>query len=1116
MRLFTNIRYIWPLIGLLFILLRTPGSHGQNNVWFKHLSPKNGFPHSNINAIHQDKEGYLWIAAFDGLSKYDGYEVKTYRNHYGDSSSISSSFVTDITEDQHGNLWIATAHGISRFDKSTGVFTNMTHDPNNSNTINHNSVWSILTDSQNRIWIGSFGGGVDRIEDPDNFPNVQITHYQHASEDSSSLSQNWVMEIFEDSKGQIWVGTVGQSVNQYQPSSDNFKRILLKDSGQINNSIWSIEERKNGEIWFGAETGLSRYSPSSGQIKNFIYDPKDPAGISEGQIRAIHFDSRDNLWVGTQYGLNLYSYKTQSFIQYTHEEIDAFSISSDEAWCIQEDNQGTLWVGTYGGGISYFHPSYTSFSHVTYNPLDKNSIQGNNITSFYEDKNSNLWIAIDHAGVDYWDRKTNQITHYRSEKGNPHTPSGLAAMEVFEDSKGYVWIGLYNQGLNRLNPKTGEIKKYMAEPDTKGKLSNGNVWTIQEDENSNLWIGTIGGGLNRYDRATDSFSHYGVNPADSTMLNNENVWTILVDGDSLIWTGTSQGLNILDRKKGSFTRYQYLPNDSTSILNNNIETIYKDSKGSVWIGTQGGGLNLLNQETNSFSAITSRDGLANDNISGILEDSRGNLWVSTNMGISKINPKTGEVRNFTSGLNNNQFNLEACIKTRDGQMFFGGTNGYHFFHPDSIPSTNGNSKLVITKFQILNETENLESFEIASRDSIQTIELNHNHSVFSFEFSALNFIAPEQISYAYQLEPFEKDWIEAGADRRFVSYTNIPAGEYLFKVKSTNYEGHWNEDITKIRIIIKPPWWMSWWFKLYAVIAVLTFFYFAYQLRMKIIYNQKKALEEEVKHRTAEVVEQKEALEHQAKILQQYNQDILSKNNELKDLHRQKDGMIGIVAHDLKSPLSNIKGLVNLIGSSGAMNEDQEKYIQMIIRLINQGDLLISDLLYLNGMKQFETQVKIESFDILEFLSEWSDNYITPLDKKEQHLALTLPSAPTIVRSDKEVLRRILDNVFTNAMKFSERGKIIYLKVTSDESNWHISIRDEGPGISKEDQSKMFQMFQKLTAKPTDGESSSGLGLSIVKALVEKLSGEIQVNSELNKGTEFIISLPLDLGGSQF
>ncbi|MCV9389339.1 ligand-binding sensor domain-containing protein [Reichenbachiella ulvae] len=1082
----------------------------QPSLWFNHLSIEEGLTHANVNAILQDSEGFIWIATFDGLCKYDGYRVTTYSSQFGDSTTLVSNLITDIIEDKDGYLWVSTTNGISRFDKKTKRFSNLTHRPGDRNTISHNSVWSLMQDNKGRIWAGTFGGGLNRIENPEDFPNVQITHFENASDNPKSLSQNWVMDIYEDNKGRIWIGTVGNYLNRYVPERNHFDRILLADDSHINNSVWKIEEDNTGRLWLGTETGLSRYDPEQEQIRNFVYDEADSTTITEGQIRAICFDSNNNLWVGTQFGLNLYDPKHDRFSHYLHDEIDIMTISSDEAWCIEEDNQGNIWIGTYSGGVSYFHPSYTSFAHVTYNPLNKQGIQGNNITGFSESPEGNLWIAIDHSGLDYWDRKKNKITHYRPNGNGEYGLSSSSVMEVFQDSEGYVWTGIYYHGLNRLDPKTGIIKKYPANPAHKGMLNNGNVWAIEEDSEGNLWIGTIGGGLNLYDRATDTFSNFGWDFNDTTALSHENVWSLLLDGDSLVWVGTNQGLNILNRETGIFKRYLYDPSDSTSLQNNTVQALYKDSKNRIWIGTQGGGLNRLNRKTGEFESISKKDGLSSENIAGILEDKNGNLWVSTNEGISKINTETYEIRNFSTGLKNNQFNLESCIRTEDGYMYFGGTNGFNSFHPDSIVDIRQESKVAITDFQVFNQSENMADYMIESMDSIPTLELKHTESVFSFEFSALNYIASEQVNYAYRLYNFEKEWIVTNSNRRFVTYTNIPAGEYMLSIKATDTEGVWMDQITYLRIVINPPWWMTWWFRVYMTLAVITVIYFAYQVRMKFIYNQKRALEEEVKNRTAEVVEQKEALQHQAQMLQQYNQDILSKNELLKDLHRQKDGMIGIVAHDLRSPLNNIKGLVNLLKKSND-EEEEQKYYKLINQLIDQGTLLISDLLYVSGMKQFDIKLNIESFDIKEYIGDWLDNYKTDLEKKEQILDLDFPLAGLMVESDKDVLRRILDNIFTNAMKFSERGKLIHMGINPGVEEYSITITDQGPGISEEDKEKMFEMFQKLSAKPTEGESSSGLGLSIVKALVEKLRGRIEVESELGKGTSFIMTFPIKM-----
>ncbi|PIB34328.1 hypothetical protein BFP72_02265 [Reichenbachiella sp. 5M10] len=1094
----------------LFVLLVHIGFavQGQPTLGFKHLSVKDGLSQSNVNTIIQDRDGYIWIGTFDGLNKYDGYKFTVYTNDLNDNTSIPSNFVTKIIEDRHGYLWMGTTYGLTRFNKETGKFTTLFHDPNNANSISNNSIWSLLEDTEGNIWVGTFGGGLNLLENTENFPNVKVTRYLNEPSNPSSLSQNWVMDIYEDHNKDIWVATVGEYLNQFRPQTKTFDRIHLADSLSANTSVWSIAEDNKNQLWLGTETGLSRLDLNTKLVHNYLHDSTDSTSISEGQIRAILFDSKNNLWISTQNGLNIYNKNNDNFTQHLQDDFDAWSISSDEAWTIYEDKDGTIWIGTYSGGISYFHPSYASFGHVAYNPINPKGMHGSNVTSFAEDPNGNLWIGLDHAGLDFYNKQTGEYTQYSAAEKNPNSLSGNSVMDIHLDNQGFLWIGTYNTGLNQLNTRTQNITHYPSNLATDGMLNNGNIWTIKEDEQSNLWIGTIGGGLNHYNRTTNQFSNFGWGFEDSTTLSNENVWSILLEGDSLVWIGTSNGLNRYDLKTKHFKTYTNNPNDSTTISNHKIQTIFQDSQNRLWIGTQGGGLNLTHRDTDTFTSYHTQDGLANENISSILEDDHGNLWISTNEGLSKFNPTTKEFRNFKTGLQSNQFNLESCLKLEDGRMLFGGVNGYNIFHPDSIQENNQSSAVTITNFLIFNKPIPLSTLKVESRDDIPTIRLDHTQSVFSIEFSALNYIDADQIQYAHRLYNFESEWVKTGADRRFVSYTNIPAGEYLLSLKATNTEGVWMNNASHLRVIIAPPWWLTWWFRIATVTSVLIFIYFSYQLRMKLIYNQKKSLEEEVKARTAEVVKQKEELELQANILTRYNQEILSKNALLEDLHRQKDGMVGVVAHDLRSPLNNIKGLINLVTKSGQLNDEQTRYVQLITRLLNQGDLLISDLLYVNGIQQFDIQLHPREFNINEYITSWLENFQSDLKDKQQKLSLKTQTATAIIRTDQEVLRRILDNLFTNAMKFSEKGATIHLSLVEKSDYFKISITDEGPGISEADQEKMFEMFQKLSAKPTAGESSSGLGLSIVKALIDKLTGKILVHSVLGEGTEFELRIP--------
>ena len=1101
-------------LSLIFVLLSSIDSLAQElntKYEFKHLSVEDGLSQGNINVILKDSKGFMWFGTYDGLNKYDGYKFTIFKNDPNDEHSILSNFIKDIVEDELGYLWIASSEGLDKYNRETNEFIHVDYDLSLSDSLSNPGIESLMIDNMGNLWIGTFERGLYIVSNKNDPLRMSSENFRNVVEDTRSLEGNRVYDVFQDDQDRIWLGVMGNSAHIYDPHENEFERIELSDEKKTNYNIWSISEDQHGNVWLGGDGGLSRIGKDLKVVKNYIYGDRQSGGISRGNIKTIYHDSFNQLWVGTQTGLNRYEEETDSFKSLVHDDFDNSTLSNSEVWSIYQDEHDVMWLGTYTGGINVHHPSFSMFGTVRYNPLDPNGLGGPNVAAFYQEESGNMWIGLDHDGLDYYDMKSNTFKHFKSSETNQNTISGNSVMTIKKDSYGYIWFGTYDDGLSRYNPKTGQWKRYYGNPDDPKALDGNIIYSILEDSDKELWVGTILGGLSKYVRETDEFITYRANLEDSTAMSNDYLWTMLEDRKGEIWIGTSHGLNILDKRTGQFRRFLYDPADPKTIGGNTIQTLFKDSKGRIWVGTQGGGVCLFNRENESFECFSEIDGMSNNIVLGMLEDRNGNLWISTFNGLSKLNPITREIKAYYYGLQGSQFNYESCLKLQDGRLVFGGTQGFNAFTPELIQGNQHIPPVVVTDFQIFNKSHQIVINETAlnhNSNKIQPINLDHKQSVFSFEFSSLNYISSKQNQYAYILKGFEDQWTYTSSDRRFATYTNLPEGKYTFQVKGSNNDGVWNETGTSVDLVIHPPWYRTLWFKILASVLFVVIVMMTYWLRVRILYRQKGILEEQVKTRTKEVSHQKEELENQAEMLKKFNEDILNKNKQLEDLHRQKDGMIGIVAHDLRSPLNHIKGFTSILSLTGSLTPDQQKHIDQIEKLIERGNLLISDLLYVNGIKQFDISLNSKTFDMVPFLNEFVLTYNQELERKNQTVDIDIAPKSLELKTDEDVLRRIMENIFSNAIKFSESGKTIYLKLYEKDEFAVLSFRDEGPGIDESERPNLFKMFQKLSARPTGGENSTGLGLSIVKALVEKLEGKIEVNSKLGEGTEFIVSIP--------
>ncbi|MGH7601270.1 MAG: ligand-binding sensor domain-containing protein, partial [bacterium] len=494
---------------------------------------------------------------------------------------------------------------------------------------------------------------------------------------------------------------------------------------------------------------------------------------------------------------------------------------------------GTCWVGTNGGGVNKHTPMAERFTHVLVQPHEPNSIAANSVMSFCEDSSGALWVGTDN-GLHRWNPRAQKWQRFQHDPRNPRSMNAGEAMAVYADRSGTIWVGLQDGGLGKLirkemaPNKTGEIavefERFVNDPKNPKSLSNNTVFTIYEDRDSVLWIGTFGGGLNRFDRKAKTFFSYKHDVKDSNSISGNAIEAIVEDSRGTLWVGTYDGgLSCFDRRTQKFQRYQYDRRDPRSLSSNHVTCFHEDRAGNLWIGTANG-LNKLDAGRRHFTKYFEKDGLANSYLYGILEDDDANLWLSTNKGLSRFNPATGEFKNFGvhDGLQGNEFNGGAYYKSRNGEMFFGGLNGFNRFFSQSIIDNPHVPPIALIDFQVFNRMVpiNVMGVGTATRlprltksiSATEEISLSYQHSVFSFEFAALDYWAPEKNQYSYKMEGFDAEWIAAGT-KNSATYTNLNPGEYVFRLRGANCDGVWNEEGASVKLTIAPPFWLTWWFR---------------------------------------------------------------------------------------------------------------------------------------------------------------------------------------------------------------------------------------------------------------------------------------------------------------
>ncbi len=890
------------MLGALPAWARSPGeianspppraadpSHAQTStIRFERIAVEDGLSQNAVLAILQDQRGFMWFGTEDGLNQYDGYGFTVYKHDPDDPATLSDNFVSTLYQSRSGDLWIGTRSGLDRLvlpgpapwpcrataggprqgsdveglDRTAGTFIHYQHDPDDPGSLGGTWVVAIYEDSEGRLWVGTEDGGLDQLDRATD----TFTHYRHDPDDLQTLSDNTVRAIYQDHSGELWVGTHG-GLNRLVLSFD-----LAQDKSQVegfdrttgtfihyqhdpndpqslsSNEVSAVFEDRQGVLWIGTEGGgLNQLDRSSGTFIRHQHDPDDPRSLSHDRVRAVFEDSTGRLWVGTQNGLDLFDRDRNQFVHYRHNANDLYSLSSNAVWSIYEDRTGVLWFGTYGGGLSKYNRTTDQFTLYQHNPDLPNSLSDNMVWSIYEDRRGTLWIGTFNGGLNRLDRASDTFTVYRHAPEDPNSLSSDDVRAILEDRTGLLWVGT-GAGLDQFDPRMETFVHYRHDPDDPGSLSADRVTVLYEDQSGNLWVGTRTGGLNRLDRTTGTFARYQHDPDDPFSLSDDRVWALYGDATGKLWVGTLGGVNLWDPVSHRFTRYLHDPDDPQSLSNDAVFSFYEDPSGMVWVGTWGSGLDRFDRVTQTFAHYTEKDGLANNVIYGIEADSEGFLWLSTNKGLSRFDPRTEGFQNYdvSDGLQNNEFNVGAHFRSVSGELFFGGIQGFNAFYPARVTGNPHAPPLVITTFSKFNQ--------VVRRDLSpgEHIQLSYKDNFISFEFAALDYTAPEKNQYAYKMEGFDRDWVDAGR-RRYASYTNLPGGDYTFRVKGSNNDGVWNAEGIAVHLTVTPPFWETWWFRGTVLLVLVGGVIGGYRLRVRSVEARSRELERQVEGRTAEL-----------------------------------------------------------------------------------------------------------------------------------------------------------------------------------------------------------------------------------------------------------------------
>lgn len=855
------------MVGVLFSCAHLNSYSQTNSYKFDIINIDNGLSDGTVFCSVVDQHGYLWIGTSKGLNRYDGYQSTIFRNELENPNSIIGDYINCLAVDKSGKIWIGTNDGISVFDWETNNFINY------SNLIEGDIVNEILPDNNGKVWIASSNGGLYLFDGKD---------FKSYNTGNSDLSSNKLMSLYLDTSDRLWLGTGSTGVDMFEISSASFTHYPFRN-GISGIEVRDITEDRSGQIWFGGMgTGIMVLDPIQGEFTNIKFNTKK-YGVNSNAVTSLFKDDKEKIWIGSDGGgIKVYDQNTKDIEFIQNDAFERKSLTSNAVLSITGDEMGNIWIGTYKHGLNRF--SHLSSKFITYRNKvnDVNSLSNNSVLAMCEKSDGNIWIGTDGGGLNLFDPKNNQFSIYKH-GDSKNSLSSNVIKTIYEDKDGVLWMGTYLGGLIRFDPKTETFQTFKNDPENPQSIGSDMVWAIEEDEQGFLWIGLLRNGIDRFDPGTGVFKHYAHVESDKNSIGAGDIRTVFSDSKGNLWVGTDGGgLARYNPEEDNYTRYRNDPGNASSIPGDEVRVIFEDSQNKLWIGTDKG-FGQFDVNTEKFYLSEANSSLSSLVISGILEDESGELWISGDKGIAKVDPGTNAVKTYdkNDGLQGNEFNYDAALKTRNGNMYFGGINGFSKLMPDLLIENPIDPKIQITDIAVFNQSiavgDTLNNRVILGENLpfINELTLTYRENIFSIEFASLDFTAPGRNQYKYMLEGFDKDWNYVSSDERKVSYMNLSPGNYVFKATGTNSDGKWSSETRSIEINVLTPWWSTFWFRGMVFLVVALSLFLTYKWRLMILRN---------KNRIEQKLKQERAIElkKMVKILKRNSQQLSTSGDQLK------------------------------------------------------------------------------------------------------------------------------------------------------------------------------------------------------------------------------------------
>ena len=1050
---------------------------------FNRVMPEDGLSAPEISAVAQDASGFIWFATFEGLDRYDGFSLKSYRSDPDDPRALSDHAIRFLFTDRSRGLWVGSGtSGLYRHVPDDDGFVAYRRRPDGG--LADDSLRALCDGGEQDLWVGTDRGVQRWVRAEDRFtPPIPLP-----VEDGAPRPQiHSLLEI----EPVLWIGS-DRGLFRLDPGKSP-ERVMVPELGQ--RAVHSIVADPQGRLWVATRDQVALIRFTGELVRHYRHDPANPGSLAPGSLHDMHMDSGGTLWVAGRGGLSSLESGGERFQRHRHDLADPHSLSHDAVLDLFEDRTGVLWMGTLDGASS-------------------------------------------------WDPGRESFVTYRRQEGREPTLAATDVWAVTQDRHGALWIGFGPFGLDRFERDTGVVEHFEHDPEDASSLQEGVISAVLEDHEGTIWVGAGGGGLSRFDPETRGFEHFTHVPGDPAGLGHRDVYRLFEDSSARLWIGTRTGLSLLDRTTpvptfhqlpfqipqaetagqapesqpavffsmteseqgglwfGTLTQgiFHWLPGEGPGTLQSlyrpgaprSVLDLLWHSSGTLWAAS-GQGLFRLSSNGEVVASFGMEQGLAGTMVRGMLEDSMGHLWLAGNQGLSRFDPVAETVRNFDlhDGLQGNAFSSKAAFLGADGEMFFGGWRGLSAFFPDRITTNVEPPQVTFSDFRLSNRSVGPASRTPGSPLGVAITGEDHvvlgpEHHIFGVELAALHFSAPSKNRFQYQLLGANDEWIELSSDQRYLQFSNLSPGQYELRVKASNKDGVWTQEPKSLKLTVLPPWWRSTW--AYAGYALVTGLWLWLLLSRQ---SQRLRLERAVAERAQAAAE----LERSA-------------GRRLRAVDKMKDELLLKTSHELRTPLYGMTGLAESL-MDDEPSERRQAALEMIVSSGRRLSRMVNDLLDFSKLQQLSLELHIEPLDLASVVGR-AKGLLEPLAvQKGLTLTAEIPRDLPKVRADADRLQQILHNLIDNGLKFTKDGGVTVRARAVGEAV-EIQVADTGVGISAEDRRRIFQIFEQADSSVERRFGGAGIGLAITGQLVELHGGRLDIESELDEGSVFSFQLPVD------